>query len=138
MDQYGKNGNSVPSDARGKLRVLVVDDHHDSARALSRLLTNCGYQAEMAHDVASALRVAADRPIDLLVSDISLPDGTGLDLIRTLRQAGPVKGIALSGHSGPAAVKSSEDAGFSIHLAKPVDFDSLRQTLDKLAGVCRP
>ncbi|MDB5299618.1 MAG: sensor hybrid histidine kinase [Phycisphaerales bacterium] len=133
MDQYGKDDCKTGS-ARRKLRVLVVDDHSDSARALSRLLSNSGYDVKVAHDVATALHLAAESPIDLLVSDISLPDGTGLDLIRTLRRATPIKGIALSGHSGADAVKKSQDAGFSVHLAKPVDFDELRKTLDALAG----
>ncbi|MDB5353998.1 MAG: sensor hybrid histidine kinase [Phycisphaerales bacterium] len=133
MEQYGK-GDAPNGDGKRKPRVLVVDDHSDSARALSRLLGNAGYEVRVAHDVATALRLAAEKPFDLLVSDITLPDGTGLDLIRTLRRATPVKGIAVSGHSSEEAIRSSRAAGFSIHMVKPVDFTELRKTLDTLAA----
>ena len=86
-----------PSDGHG-LRVLLVDDHHDTCLGMQRLLKRRGYDVTVAHSVSDALAKADDAtPFDLLISDIGLPDGTGYDLMETLRGRGGPPGIALSG-----------------------------------------
>src|SRR5690606_12580769 len=76
--------------------------------------------------VAEALSLAASEDFDLLVSDLGLPDGSGLDLMRRLRARGWTgPGIALSGYGQEQDVRSSEDAGFAAHVVKPVDVERL-------------
>jgi len=84
--------------------------------------------------VASALEAGERGEFDLLVSDIGLPDGTGLDLIRRLRKSRPVRGIALSGFGLDSDLQRSFDAGFLAHLTKPVNFASLEATIRQVAG----
>ena len=119
--------------ARGA-RILMVDDHEDTSRAMKRLLEKMGYEVRVANSVESALGVADAAPFDLLISDIGLPDGSGLDLMRQLLGKRPVKGIALSGYNLEEDVRRSKEAGFAEHLAKPVDFGALAETIRSLLG----
>ncbi|MGE5608756.1 MAG: PAS domain S-box protein [Bacillota bacterium] len=109
--------------------VLLVEDHADTARTLSRLLRSYGYDVRVARDVASALRAAAAERFDLLLSDIGLPDGSGLDLMRQLHRTQRLKGIALSGYGMEEDVRRSLDAGFLAHLTKPINLEQLRAAI---------
>jgi PAS domain S-box-containing protein len=127
----------TPGPGRG-LRVLVVEDNADTLRILARLLSGRGHRVATAADVASALAaVASEGPFDLVVSDIGLPDGSGLDLMPRLRARGPIRGIALSGYGMEDDLRRSREAGFDVHLIKPVDFAKLEEiirTLDPGTG----
>ena len=79
------------------------------------------------------MAAAHDEPFDLLISDIGLPDGTGLELMRQIQAIRPTKGIALSGRDSSEDVRESRDAGFAAHVAKPVDFHKLQQLISQLA-----
>ena len=116
------------------LRILLVEDDQPSLRVLARLLQQRGCEVTTAISVASALEAGARGDFDLLVSDIGLPDGTGLDLMRQLREVRPVRGIALSGFGLDADLQRSLDAGFLAHLTKPVNFASLEATIRQVAG----
>jgi PAS domain S-box-containing protein len=125
----------------GERRVLMVDDHADTRAAMRRLLERCGYQVTTADSVEAALRKATDTPVDILISDIGLPDGSGLEIMRHLRDRGrdggggghgPVRGIALSGFGMEEDIRKSREAGFEHHLTKPVTFDRLRSVLLQL------
>ena len=116
----------------GRLRVLIVEDHADSATAIARLLRTVGHQASVANDFKSALALAGREGFDLLISDIALPDGSGLDLMRQLQRIKPIKGIAMSGFASSADEGNSRAAGFSAHLGKPLDFTKLRETIEKV------
>ena len=118
----------------GPLRILLAEDNEESARVLARLLRRRGYDVATADSVAAALAEADRAPFDLLVSDIGLPDGSGLDLIRTLRARRPVRGIALSGFGMEADLRRSLDAGFLAHLTKPIDFGMLETMIRQVAG----
>ncbi|EDY20754.1 multi-sensor hybrid histidine kinase [Chthoniobacter flavus Ellin428] len=118
------------------LRVLLVEDHVDTAATLQRLLVNSGYVVQTATDVASALRHVEEGEFDLLVSDIGLPDGSGLELMpKFVAAAGnrPIAGIALSGFGMPEDLERSFSAGFNEHLIKPVDFAMLRKALGRIS-----
>ena len=68
-----------------------------------------------------------------MVSDIGLPDGTGMDLMRELRANGRRRpAIAISGFGRESDVKASKEAGFDLHLTKPVDFEALFDALRTL------
>ncbi len=116
-------------------QVLLVDDHIDTARAMGRLLTRWGCHVQTADTVAGALKAAAAVRPDVLISDIGLPDGSGLDLIRQLLARQPIRGIAVSGFGMEEDLARSRAAGFVDHLVKPVDVNRLQQTIRRvLAG----
>ena len=78
--------------------ILLVEDHLDTAVALSRLLRLAGYRVGTAGGVQDALRLCATEQFDLLISDIGLPDGTGHELMRELADRSGAKGIVVSGY----------------------------------------
>ena len=119
--------------APGKLRILLVDDHEDTAETLEQLLTLAGYRVQSAHSARDALATDLD-DVDLLISDIGLPDISGHDLMRSIRQRRLLRGLALSGYGTEADVKASKDAGFSAHLTKPVDFDDLLTVIREVSA----
>lgn len=114
------------------VQILFVEDHLDTARVLGRILKNAGFEVSHACNVAEARTLAAGRRFDLLLSDVGLPDGSGLDLMKTLRDAQGLSGIALSGFGTEEDVAASREAGFSAHLTKPVDWERLRSEIDRL------
>jgi CheY-like chemotaxis protein len=79
--------------------------------------------------VASALAAATSAPFDLVISDLGLPDGTGFELMRELRDRHGLSGIALSGYGMEEDVRRSREAGFRGHLTKPVDLERLRRMI---------
>ncbi len=103
------------------LTILLVEDNTDTRNFLSKMLTLRGHTVRTAADITTALQVAAETEFDLLISDIELPDGTGLQLIRTLGSTRVVPGIALSGFGSSDDIEMSQSAGFSVHLTKPVE-----------------
>lgn len=118
------------------LKLLLVEDHADTTSTLARLLRRRGYELQTATNVTEALRLSSDYEFDVLVSDIGLPDGSGLDLMRELtRQSNnrPVHGIALSGFGMQQDLDRSRDAGFFRHFTKPVDISQLHSALIELA-----
>jgi len=114
------------------IQVLFVEDHEDTARVLGRILRNAGFDVSHAGTVADAQRLAASKRFNLLISDLGLPDGSGLDLMKALREAQGMKGIALSGFGTDEDVAASAAAGFAAHLTKPVDWERLRAEIEKL------
>ena len=115
--------------------VLLVDDSADSVGLMARLLRKQGFAVLKAESVASALAAADGSPIDLLVSDVSLLDGTGHDLMRQLRQRSPgLRGIAVSGHGSDDDRAASVAAGFARHLTKPIDFAAFVQVCRDVLG----
>jgi CheY-like chemotaxis protein len=116
--------------------VLLVDDHEDTRNALRSLLEKKGYRVLVAVDLKDARQAAATQPFDLLVSDLSMPDGSGLELMESLKPKG-VRGIAISGFGTDEDVEKSRRAGFSQHLMKPVTFEALDSALQQLLnGKC--
>jgi CheY-like chemotaxis protein len=120
------------STVRQGLRILLVEDHPDTAELLSSLLEQRGHEVVVAGSVGDALRLAAETPFDLVVSDVGLPDATGYDLMRQLLARMPIRGIALSGWGRPEDIAKSRAAGFSEHLTKPVRLDALEQAIARV------
>ena len=123
--------------ARPMLRVLLVEDNPDSREAVSRLLRGEGFAIETACDIRSAIELASSRDFDVLVSDIGLPDGSGLDLMRTLRDrgSGSIAGIAISGYGQDEDIRLSLEAGFAAHLVKPLRIRELSASIFRAVGV---
>jgi PAS domain S-box-containing protein len=113
------------------LDILLVEDNQDTLRYLTLLLGQSGHRVRPAASLAEALVAADAGPLDLLLSDIELPDGTGLDLVRHLHAAGLARlpAIAMSGFGSDDDIQLSLDAGFVDHLTKPVDFRRLREVI---------
>lgn len=130
-------GPATASDRPTGVRILLVEDHLDSAKALARLLKTVGHKVETANTVASALRAARAGNYDLLISDIGLPDGTGLDLMRQIRQNSRMCGIALSGYGMSDDIHRSIEAGFAEHLTKPVNMDRLEESIARVTAGMR-
>ncbi|HEX8280967.1 MAG TPA: response regulator, partial [Chthoniobacterales bacterium] len=111
---------------RKPMRILLVEDHEDTNRSLTQLLRRRGYHVRPAHNIAKAVEVAAKEEFDVLVSDIGLPDGTGVDLMQQLKASDrPIFGIALTGFGMEEDIRRSHDGGFDHHLIKPVDLNRL-------------
>ncbi len=119
-----------PRVANGSLRILLVEDNPDTLRMMSRLLRGRGHRVATGGGVAEALRAMdSEGPFDLIISDLGLPDGHGHELIRRLRVVGPVAAIALSGYGNEEDHLKSREAGFSVHLTKPIDFSTLEAAI---------
>jgi signal transduction histidine kinase/CheY-like chemotaxis protein len=125
---------SSPKSTAANLRVLLVEDHPDTLKALRRYLASVGFAVTPAATVQDALNLLDAQSFDILVSDIDLPDGTGHDVMRHIKHRRlEVSGIALTGFGTEYDIKTSQDAGFAAHLTKPVDVRHLRDTILKLA-----
>jgi two-component system, chemotaxis family, CheB/CheR fusion protein len=122
------------------LHILLVEDHEDTAEAMTDLLRLMGHEVTVATSVAAALAVAgaihegSGRRLDLVVSDLGLPDGSGQDVMRELAQRYGLRGIALSGYGMEEDVRRSQEAGFLRHLTKPVDLQMLKAAIRQAAG----
>ena len=119
----------MADEASRPLSILLVDDHPDSLDLLARLLRRCGHDVETATSVEGAARAAAARRFDVLVSDLGLPDGSGTDVMRLVRDAG-TPGIALTGYGEERLVQECEEAGFAERLLKPVVFQKLVEAME--------
>ena len=117
-------------------RILLVEDHADTAVVLTRMLKRTGYEVHHAATVDSAMGLAEQQMkaggIDLVVSDLSLPDGSGLDLMRSLAEKYGLRGIALSGFGMESDIEQSSAAGFSRHLIKPINIAVIRSTIAEM------
>jgi signal transduction histidine kinase len=124
---------SLPDGARKTMRILLVEDHEDTNRSLTNLLRRRGYKVQSADSIRSALQCAASHSFDLLISDIGLPDGTGIELMERLGSGHSLVGIALTGFGMEDDIRRSRDVGFCEHLVKPVDLNKLDAVIQKLA-----
>jgi PAS domain S-box-containing protein len=115
-----------------KLRLLVVEDHADTARTLGLLLRRAGFVVTTAGDVSTALRLADAQAFDMLISDVGLPDGTGFELMKQMAKNHALPGIAMSGFGLESDVAKSLEAGFREHLVKPVRVAQLEQAIRRV------
>jgi two-component system CheB/CheR fusion protein len=115
------------------LHILLVEDHVDTAEAMADLLRDLGYEVTVAGTVAAGLAAAEGLGgrIDLVLSDLGLPDGTGLELMAELHGRYGVKGIALSGYGMEEDVRRSLEAGFARHLTKPINLQALQTAIQE-------
>lgn len=116
------------------LRLLVVEDHVDSAELLAELLQHNGHTVRVATTASDAMAIAAEQPFDIVLSDVGLPDATGYELMQQLRDRFAMKGIAVTGSGRASDIERGRAAGFSLHLTKPFTLTRLQQALDELAG----
>ncbi|WP_050028131.1 ATP-binding protein [Verrucomicrobium sp. BvORR034] len=125
----GRSAEKIPSHAAA---LLLVDDHVDTLTTLARLLRKRGYKVATASTCGAALELATTQPFDIVVSDLGLPDRSGMELIEEIRKTSDVPAIALSGYGMESDVADSLKAGFTTHLTKPVRIEMLHQTIERL------
>jgi CheY-like chemotaxis protein len=113
------------------INLLLVEDHKDSAEVMSRLLRAKGYSVETCSTVAEALKISNERHFNLILSDIGLPDGTGIDLIRRIREHSSIPAIALTGFGMDQDISRYKEAGFDAHLTKPVNIQKLEMLINQ-------
>jgi PAS domain S-box-containing protein len=113
------------------LRILLVEDHQDTRRTLSRLLTHFGHNVVTADNVEAAIDIMGSNNIDVVLCDIGLPDGSGYEVAAQARARGDIKAIALTGFGTEQDVQRSKEAGFDFHLVKPINFQELQTVLDQ-------
>ena len=117
-------------------RILVVDDHADSAAMTAAALSLAGYESRVAHDGATALELAQSFRPDIALLDLGLPVMDGYQLAEQFQTtlAQPPRLVAMTGYGQVADRDRTTAAGFAAHVVKPVDFDRLAAVLD---GVLR-
>jgi two-component system KDP operon response regulator KdpE len=108
--------------------ILVVDDDEDLRYVLRRVLERHGFRVLEADSLASAL---AAPPVELVITDLHLPDGSGDDLVDRLRERRKLPAIALTGS------KRTQPGRFEAHLLKPAELGELIATVELLVGVAR-
>jgi DNA-binding response OmpR family regulator len=111
------------------MHVLFVEDHTDTRAVLSTLLNRCGCQMVTAKNLEEARQRLAEMAFDVLISDLTLPDGDGTDLVRFAKERQQLKAIALTGRVSDEERSAGLAAGFDHYLTKPIDMHELRQTL---------
>jgi len=120
---------ATPIEAR---RILVVDDNEDSATSLAELLSLTGHETEVAYDGLEAVEAAARFRPDVVLLDIGLPKLNGYEAAQRIREQPWGQGmllVALTGWGQDEDRQKSKDAGFDLHLVKPVDFATLTKLL---------
>lgn len=143
LPETSVSGNGVPHDqvAAGRfessaLRILVVEDEPMTMRLMAKILTGLGHEVTTADSVATALSGVRPGRYDLIVSDLGLPDGSGLDLIRhALEVTGPLPAIALTGYGMEEDLRRSREAGFSAHVTKPIDVAKLQAIIQQVVKI---
>ncbi len=122
------NNRATPAESRdpARLAILVVEDEPATLRLMARLLRDLGHDVATASTVEDGTNACQAGAFDLIISDIGLPDGSGLELIRrAIAARGPMPAIALTGYGMEEDIRRSREAGFTAHLTKPIDFTKL-------------
>ena len=112
--------------------LLLVEDHEITLRTLAGLLRKDGHVVTTACSVAEALSAASGSKFDFVISDLGLPDGSGIELMGKLRALYGLQGIALTGYGSKEDIARSDSAGFIKHLVKPVSIADLREAIASL------
>jgi CheY-like chemotaxis protein len=115
---------------RQSLKILLVEDNRDTLHFLALILGQRGHVVRKAASMTQA-RGELTEDLDLVISDIELPDGSGLELMREIGGDGGVPGIAMSGFGSEEDVQLSREAGFAIHLTKPIDIARLEAAIQQ-------
>jgi PAS domain S-box-containing protein len=117
------------------LTVLLIEDHVDTAEVMAQLISGMSHHVTVVGRVDDALAATQSATYDLIVSDVGLPDGTGLDFIKAFREHSDVPAVALTGFGTDEDVRRCLAAGFTSHLTKPVNFAQLEQLIEGAANI---
>jgi CheY-like chemotaxis protein len=118
--------------------ILLVEDHLDTQRAFAAILKSWGHTVSTSDSVAGGLSFLDKNEVDVVLSDIGLPDRNGYEFIAEARQRSPqIAAIAVSAYFTAADQQRGHEAGFDMHFAKPVDLLSLQRALDRIGASAR-
>ena len=120
-----------PQPSQRPLRLLVVEDHEPTLEILTSLLQVAKHQVKTASTLEAARKIAESYVFDLVVSDLGLPDGSGLDLMIDLRDKYGLEGIAVTGYGMEEDLEKTRAAGFREHLVKPVTLDQVTAAIER-------
>ncbi|HJV11916.1 MAG TPA: PAS domain S-box protein [Burkholderiales bacterium] len=126
-----------PIASSGVQRVLIVDDNRDAARTLELLLRSLGHDTRVVYDGTEALAAAPSYQPHVVLLDIGMPDMDGYEVarrLRAMRELDGVRIVAITGWGQEADRQRSREAGFDLHLVKPVDPNELVRVLDEQGG----
>lgn len=116
------------------MNIFLVENHDDTLNYLGRYLEQSGHEVRIAREMEGALKALQEKPADVLLCDIGLPDGSGWELMEKVATYEHVPfGIAMSGYSSRADQEKSLAAGFRYHLVKPFVPDDLDALLKEAA-----
>ncbi len=110
-------------------KILLVEDHKDSAALLARILRSYGHSVTIACSCETARQLFATERFDLLLMDIRLPDGDGCDLLEELALMRNIPAIAVTGYGMPVDTQRFKSAGFVATLIKPFQLSALQDVL---------
>jgi CheY-like chemotaxis protein len=120
---------ATPPAETARLCLLLVEDHAATAVIMSKLLQRRGHTVVTVGSCAAARAACAAQKFDCLISDLSLPDGSGHELMHTLRESYALTGIAISGSGDDADIQQAHASGFARHFTKPIDIEALQRAL---------
>ena len=115
------------------MRILLVEDHFDSAQLFTAILKKTGHEVRTVHSGRAGVLEAKSSNPEVIISDIGLPDLNGYELAKQVRAQEQFKTtlmIAITGYGQPEDVDQALAAGFDHHMLKPIDWDKLRRLLD--------
>ena len=136
-ERGGSSATGTHDERLSGFRVLLVEDHADTRTAMFRLLEAIGCSVQSAGTLHEAIELAERGEFDLLISDIGLPDGSGTEIMRRLRDRN-IRGIAVSGFGQEDDVQRSREAGFAAHITKPISFHALKEAVSTAAMLVSP
>jgi CheY-like chemotaxis protein len=113
------------------LRILIVEDNEPTLMVMRKLITHLGHSVETAIDVGDAVAKLTASRFDLMLSDLGLPDGSGTDILKQTPANARPKAIALTGYGDDEDLRQTREAGFSMHLTKPINFDQLKGAIQQ-------
>ncbi|RZL08922.1 MAG: response regulator [Rubrivivax sp.] len=115
-------------------KILIADDHPDIAETLATLLEFFGHEVRCAFDGEQAMRMAEVFEPDVVILDINMPLADGYQVARTLRATRNGKQfiIAMTGASHRETAQKAQDAGFNLHMTKPVSVEALESILERI------
>jgi two-component system response regulator HydG len=120
------------TDAKKSVRILVVDDEASARSGMERLLRQEGYTVDTAEDGRAALASAADRPPDLVITDLKMPEMDGVELVTRLHEQDPdLPVIVATAFGDVASAVAAMRAGAEDYFTKPVEFDALLLSLER-------
>jgi CheY-like chemotaxis protein len=122
---------SQPGERR-LFRIFLVENHEETAKYLSLYLEGVGHSVVLSRSMESALDAFPKSCCNLLISDISLPDGNGWELMERLRGVGQFEAIAMSGYATTQDIKRSKSAGYQHHLVKPFSPELLEAVIREI------
>ena len=117
--------------------VLIVEDEPDAAEMFAEMMRVSGFRVVKSYSSGPAINMMSSEMPDVVILDVMMPDVSGLEVLRFMRQEpklAKIPVIVVSAKSMPSDIKTGLDAGASIYLTKPVGFLDLKEAVDKVTG----